>query len=88
MIASIDPCGRSTKISYNARKKPCVIEYPDGSRERNEYTLDGLLERSIDKNGTIILHHYDELGHVIQKISYPLPVKSLSLVHQLTIPSV
>lgn len=71
-IVKIDPKGHRTDIRYTIRGKPFAIHYQDGCEEKNEYTLEGLLEKSVAINGVTTNYHYDYLGRVIKKeISSP-----------------
>lgn len=65
-----DALDRSTYTAYTVRGKPYSIKYPDRSEEHKEYTLEGWLERDIDKMGTVTRFYHDPLGRVIcQEIS-------------------
>jgi RHS repeat-associated protein len=64
-VSQTDPLGNVTKTAYTIRGKPYRIDYPDGSRETCKYTLDGLLKRSVAKNGVITHFQHDYLGRVI-----------------------
>ncbi|MBA2726856.1 MAG: RHS repeat protein [Parachlamydiaceae bacterium] len=66
MIAKCDVKGQLIKKLYTIRGQPYKIEYPDGSVERKAYTLDGLLEREIAKNGLQTGYTYDAFGRNIQ----------------------
>lgn len=59
-----------TTMHYTARGKPFVIEYADCSSESKQYTIDGLLEKEVARNGLITLYTHDALGHVIQTHYY------------------
>lgn len=59
VVAKTDSRGYTTKYFYNIRGQVTSCEYPDGSIEKNEYSLEGLLIRSIAKNGTITTYQYD-----------------------------
>lgn len=61
-----DANGHPTKSLYTLRGKPYLIQYADGSSERKQYTIDGLLEKEIAKNGLVTTYTHDALGHVIQ----------------------
>jgi RHS repeat-associated protein len=65
--AEIDAAGNRTEISYNLRKQPVKIIYPDGSLERNTYSVSGKLLESYKKNGSVIHYKYDPQGRVIQE---------------------
>jgi YD repeat-containing protein len=66
IIESIDGNGHCIKTQYTVRGQPYRIEYPDGSTEEKEYTLDGLLCKEIARNGTITTYVHDPFGRVIQ----------------------
>jgi len=69
-IVKRDANGNAIHTAYTLRGQPCAVHYPDGSSEFQEYTLDGLLEKTIAKNGVVTAFTYDYLGRVIQKITY------------------
>lgn len=66
-VSRIDALGHETKSEFTIRGKPYRIEYPDGSVESSEYTLDGLLESSTAKNGVVTHYQYDYLGRLTCK---------------------
>lgn len=66
-ISKIDPLGNETKSEFTIRGKPYRVEYPDGSVETCEYTLDGLLEKSVAKSGVETFYQYDYLGRLTSK---------------------
>jgi RHS repeat-associated protein len=57
-----------TLRKYTIRGQPYEIEYPNGSKEKKEYTLDGLLEKVISKNGTVTTYTYDHFGRVLNTV--------------------
>jgi RHS repeat-associated protein len=65
-----DPMGCRVRMTYNARGKPLLIEFPDGSIEEKHYFKNGLLKKEIFRNGTSIEYGYDFAGRVIQKGTY------------------
>lgn len=69
-ILKVDARGYRTDVLYNVRGQPCAIHYHDGSVEKNEYTIDGLLEKSIALNGTMTHIDYDYLGRPCKKTIY------------------
>ena len=66
-ISKTDCRGETTYFSYNSRGKPIEICYPDGSKERFIYFLDGQLKSQIDQEGTITSYTYDYQGRVLSK---------------------
>jgi RHS repeat-associated protein len=64
-IELIDEKGQVTTKRYTIRGNPCLIQYPDESIERKEYTLDGLLEKEIAKNGLVTSYTHDAFGRVV-----------------------
>jgi RHS repeat-associated protein len=64
IIAKWDAKGNCIKRQCTIRGNPYHIEYPDGSREEKYYTLDGLPECEIAKNGLVKTYSYDALGRV------------------------
>lgn len=66
-VVKIDPSGNRTDFLYNVRGQPCIIRHPDGAVERNEYTIDGLLEKNIALNGTTTHFEYDYMGRLCRK---------------------
>lgn len=69
-IVSVDPNGNHTTFTYNLRGQPVTIQHPDGTWEKNEYSIDGLLISSEAKNGTKTLFTYDYKGRPIKKDQY------------------
>jgi len=67
-IARRDANGHWTKIEYTVRGQPTRIEYPDGSVELKEYSLDGLLNLEIAKDGQITRYDYDPFGRIIHTV--------------------
>lgn len=61
-VSKMDARGFSTTMSVNIRGQPYFIQYTDGSSEKKEYNLDGLLEKSVSLNGTTTQNYYDYLG--------------------------
>ncbi len=56
LTAVIDQNGNRTTTTYNVRGQPVCICYPDGSEERNQYHLNGTVEKKWEKEG--LCHHY------------------------------
>jgi len=67
-ILQRDANGHTTKYAYTIRGKPYLIEYPDGSSEQKEYSLDGLLVKEIARNGLTTIYTHDALGRVTSKL--------------------
>lgn len=55
----IDGNGYITEQRNTLRGQPYLINFPDGSREKLTYNLDGTLREKIEKNGLIIRYTYD-----------------------------
>lgn len=70
LAAEVDAKGYVTEKIYNARGQEVEILHPDGSKERNEYHLDGTLAKSIGKNGSYTLYFYDCMGRAIRSENY------------------
>lgn len=69
-ITKKDAKGYVTRQKFTIRGKTCSIEYPDGSKESCEYFLDGLLKRTVEKNGLTTHYQYDSLGNNTVKEFY------------------
>ncbi len=67
VISKTDPRGFCTTMAHTIRGKPYLINYPDGSSEKFEYTIDGYLEKSIAKNSVVTTHILDYQGRSIGK---------------------
>lgn len=67
-IVHKDGNGHITKTSYTIRGQPYRIEYPDGTVEQKEYSLDGLLIKEIAKNGLITTYTYDPFDRLISTV--------------------
>lgn len=59
---SIDGNGYHLKTRYTAYGKPIEIIYPDGTKERFTYFLDGSLKEAVDKKGIATIYDRDSLG--------------------------
>lgn len=57
-------------VRYNSQGQIAENLYPDGTRERFLYNLDGTLHASIDEEDVKTLYEYDLLGHLISKQIY------------------
>lgn len=64
IVAKWDPIGNCIKRKCTIRGKPYRIDYPDGSHEEKYYTLEGLLESEVEKNGIRKNYTYDSLGRI------------------------
>lgn len=62
-----DANGYLLSIEYNLRGKPTCTIYPDGTSERQIYTLWGDLAETTSRDGTKIQYAYDPLGREIKK---------------------
>jgi len=69
-IAITDGNGGVTRKDFTIRGKPYRLEHPDGSVEQIEYSVDGLVAKSIATNGMVTLYTYDSLGRVTLKEEY------------------
>jgi RHS repeat-associated protein len=70
-IEKIDSLTNTAKITYNALNKPILIEYPDGTTEKNIYNKDGTLKENINQEGTKTKYEYDYQKRVILKTILP-----------------
>lgn len=61
-----DANGNVTQIAYTIRGEPTRITYSDGTVEQKLYTLEGLLETEIAKNGLTTTYIRDPFGNVIR----------------------
>lgn len=68
LIAKTDPAGRQIQTTYNLRGQPLSIQYADGGREFNQYSLNGLLIKNTALNGTVTDLFHDYLGRVTQTL--------------------
>lgn len=68
LVVEQDENGYCTHTDYTIRNQPYFITYPDGSIEKKEYTLDGLLCKEINKSGLITTYSHDFLGRVIKTV--------------------
>lgn len=66
----VDPSGNVTRKEYTIRGKPFHIVYADGSEEFSEYTLDGLLAKTIAKNKSYTIFTYDYQGRLIHQANH------------------
>ena len=62
-----DANGQLLIIEYNLRGKPTCTTYPDGTSERQLYTLWGDQAETTARDGTRIQYSYDPLGREIKK---------------------
>ena len=74
--AKIDANKKKTNYSYTVYGSPYLIEYPDGGKERFEYSKEGKVTHHIDPDGNQIQFIYDILGRVILK-NYYSPIGQL-----------
>lgn len=59
--------GYQTRFTFNIRGQSVEVCYPDGSKQKKEYNLDGTLKRSISKNGLVTAYTYDFLSRPVKK---------------------
>lgn len=69
-VAKIDAKGNATYAAYTIRGQPYAIAYPDGSCERFEYTLQGLLEKVTAKNGCSTVYTRDYQDRIVRTDYY------------------
>lgn len=67
IIECVDPNGFKTNTTYNARKSPTEIRYPDGTKENFIYHPDGTLAKKTEKTGVSVSYSRDCLGRVIHE---------------------
>ncbi|WP_166157994.1 RHS repeat-associated core domain-containing protein [Neochlamydia sp. AcF84] len=77
-IGKTDRRGFKTTYNYNIRGQPCLIQHPDGSTEKNEYTLEGYLAKSIALNGKVTQTDYDYLGRACRQMTFAPTGEKLS----------
>ncbi len=65
-----DQRGNITQTSYTTRGQPVETRYPDGSKERREYNLNGTLKQITDKNGSKTIYSYDARDRIIKTEVY------------------
>lgn len=63
-----DENGNVTTTEYTARGQPCLVRYPDGSKERTFYNLNGTIAKKIDRHGVETIFEYDFLGRVVKEV--------------------
>jgi RHS repeat-associated protein len=66
-ITSTDGRGFVTESLHTARGKPYSIHYPDGTCEKNEYSIDGLLVKNVNPHGLTTKYQYDYQGRLIKQ---------------------
>ena len=59
-----DVNGNVTNKNYTIRGQPFLINYPDGSTDKKEYSLDGLLVKDEAKNGLVTTYIHDPFGRI------------------------
>lgn len=70
VTAATDPRGHTKKMTYNSIGKPLSVSYPDGTTEQFEYRTDGVLTKSIGKNGMVTTYVHDAFGRLLEKREY------------------
>ncbi|NGX41898.1 MAG: tRNA nuclease WapA [Chlamydiae bacterium] len=78
VTSQTDPRGFVAKTKYNIRNKPCLIEYPDGTKETFTYRMDGELTESVGRNGLLTRCTYDYQKRLIKKERISPEGKTLS----------
>lgn len=66
----IDQEGNRTFAAYTIRGQPYKVVYSDGSVEESEYSPDGLLVKSIAKNGLTTCYSYDYQDRITKTECY------------------
>lgn len=69
-VRETDAHGNSTETSYTVNNLPINVVYPDGTRERREYNLDGTLAKHWTVQGLLTQYTYDCLGRPLEKSEY------------------
>ncbi|MCE5319224.1 MAG: hypothetical protein LLG04_17905 [Parachlamydia sp.] len=67
LISLIQADGGVIHSKSNVRGQPVDVQYPDGTRERHQYSRDGLLLRKVSKVGVAKAYAYDYLGRWTQE---------------------
>jgi RHS repeat-associated protein len=80
VIQETNPNGSVTKRTYNSRKQPLTITYPDGSEERFEYNLNGTLAHKWDRQGTKTSYTYDFLKRILTASTYDSSGQKLTTI--------
>ena len=70
LTAVIDQKGHKTTTSYNVRGQPVCITYPDGTQERCQYHLNGVLAKKWEKEGLCHHYTYDGFSRLIRTDTY------------------
>ncbi len=70
LTAVIDQKGHKTTTSYNVRGQPICITYPDGTQERCQYHLNGVLAKKWEKEGLCHHYTYDGFSRLIRTDTY------------------
>lgn len=63
-LSTQDPLGNVTRTEYTSLGHPSLIEYPDGSIEKKEYSNKGRLIKEIAKNGLVTVYKRDPFGRI------------------------
>lgn len=79
-IKTIDCMGKETRTLFTVRGKPYRIEYPDGSIETFQYSLEGNLVRKTGVDGRSFLYAYDLQNRVVQEEEVAPSGKSLGAI--------
>lgn len=78
LSSQTDPKGYTTTYNHTVSGKVTETKFPDGTIEKNEYTLKGELAKKFEKNGTYTTYTYDAFGNVLQTKTYSVQHQLLS----------
>ncbi|MFV0339045.1 MAG: hypothetical protein ACK5MA_00235, partial [Parachlamydiaceae bacterium] len=65
-----DAAGFTTSTQYNARGQPLIVLHPDGTKETFEYTLDGRIAKSVNREGIATAQIRDLFDQLLSEIKY------------------
>jgi RHS repeat-associated protein len=67
LTSTNDANGNLTTYNYDSMQRLRSITYPDGSADRYDYRVDGLLRQTTDRKAQIVVYAYDALKRLTQK---------------------
>jgi RHS repeat-associated protein len=70
LVTKINPKGELTRKKCNIYGKPISITYSDGTCEKFEYTLEGLLSKKIEKDRSCTTFTYDYQGRELKNLRF------------------